>query len=194
MWLQIGKAEKLVSKWGVTRRQLSHWAEEGLVKARYARHLSGRGKMRLFRDTSLIDAYLVCQLTKELAPERVRSALEEARQFYAQWLKQRPEHVTFEIQSKAAPVERYVTVAFPLRPAIDMIWLVFRQLDESASAIQRGRPSHDWRREFEANLAEVGRALGGEALSQQAIREEIAAYRKQRSQRPPQDFRVTVSA
>jgi hypothetical protein len=83
-----------------------------------------------------------------------------------------------------------VTIAMPLRPAIDLIWHCSR-MKASIFSIERGRPAHDWRAEFEENLAEVAESLRATEPTRPSIQEDIAAYRRERAQ-VPREARVAV--
>jgi hypothetical protein len=67
-------------------------------------------------------------------------------------------------------------------------------LSQTALSVQRGRPSKDWREEFEENLAEIGKALRAQGrLTPTEIREDIRAYRA-RKLPTPEEVHVTVPA
>ncbi len=189
--LQIGKAEKVASAWGVNPRRLKLWLDEGLVK--YKQRGSGRGSMRFLTDASLLDVYLVSQLSHDLAPSHVWSCVRAARRHYAEWLRAlslrdaRPV-VVFKIDH--AP--RHTTeVRLPLEPALVSIVTIRERMKEHPK-ISRGRPRGDWRSEFEEDMAEIGRSLRATAASRPPVEEDIRAYRARR--RAPEEVHVTVPA
>lgn len=191
MFLQLGKAEQVVSTWGIGRRQLAYWVDTGLIEAE--RVGRGKGNIRALTVNSLLDAYLASYLTQELATERAHAAIVEARRHYNHWLEASPEKVTFEIHSAAAIAECVVSVAVPIRPAIHTI-LALSASPQTFWDVERGRHGQkgNWRMDFRNNLAEIGEALRVAAASRPSLEEDIAAYRSERSGHM-RETRVTVS-
>jgi DNA-binding transcriptional MerR regulator len=190
--LQIGKAEKVASAWGVKPRRLKLWLDEGLVK--YKQRGSGRGSIRLLTDESLLDVYLVSQLSHDLAQNHVSSCIRAARRHYGAWLRSdrlrntRPVFVVFKIDH--APLHT-TEVRLPLDSALASIVRIRERLTEQPQ-VSRGRPRRDWRREFEEDMAKIGRSLRATAASRPSLEEEIRAYRARR--RVPEEVHVTVPA
>ncbi len=194
--LQIGKAEQMVQAWGwdVDRRRLKHWLAQGWVTFRSQG--AGRGSMRFLTDTSLMDVYLASQLCHDLASPLVRSCIREARKHYRDMLRDEPAsptqqvEVVFRIDHKS---KHSTQVRVPAGDAIVLITAV-RKLGTAALEVERGRPTRNWRGEFEENLAEVGRALRTHGrLTPEAIREDIRTYRIRQIEEPV-EVHVTVPA
>lgn len=188
--LQIGKAEKVASAWGVNPRRLKLWLDEGLVK--YKQRGSGRGSMRFLTDESLLDVYLVSQLSHDLTQSHVWSCIRAARRHYSEWLRSerlrdaRSVSVVFKIDH--APLHT-TEVRLPLESALVSIATIRERMKERPG-ISRGRPRRDWRSEFEEDMAEIGRSLRASAASQRPLEEDIRAYRARR--RPAEEVHVTV--
>ncbi len=184
MELQIGKAEHILTAWSIPRRRLIHWIDEGLIRARNRRQ--GKGSIRLLTEESLLDAFLVANTVEVLPSVCLRSALEAARRQYATWLRTQPDRVTFECYLRH---NRRVSVNFPLSEALRVIDALREQ--SGVSEVHRGRPARNWRREFEEDLAEIGRALRQAEASRPSLREEVATYRRRKMERS-REVRVTV--
>ncbi len=192
MDLQIGKAEKVARGWGVSPRRLKLWLDEGLVK--YKQRGSGRGSMRFLTDESLLDVYLVSQLSHDLTQSHVWSCVRAARRHYGEWLHTewlrdaRPVWVVFKIDH--APLHT-TEVRLPLESALVSIMTIRERVKEHPQ-ISRGRPRRDWRSEFEEDMAEIGQALRASAASRPPLEEDIRAYRARR--RAAEEVHVTVPA
>ncbi len=192
MELQIGKAEKVASAWGVRPRLLKHWLDEGLVK--YRQRGTGRGSMRFLTVESLLDVYLVAHLSHDLTPNYVWSCVRAARRHYSEWLRPewfrnaRPVWVVFKIDH--APLHT-TQVRLPLESALTSIMTLREHLKEHPR-INRGRPRRNWREEFEEDMAEIGHALRASAASRPPLEEDIRAYRARRQ--APEEVHVTVPA
>lgn len=191
--LQIGKAEKVASAWGIHPRRLKHLMDEGLIK--YRHRGAGRGSMRFLTDESLLDIYLVSHLSHDLTPSQVRSCIRAARRHYSDWLRPgwfrgaHPVWVVFKIDH--APLHT-TQVRLSLEPAVTSI-LTVREHLKDRPRINRGRPQRDWRDEFEEDMAEIGRALRASAASRPALEDDIRAYRARR-QATAEEVHVTVQA
>lgn len=186
MNLQIGKAEHVLTAWSVPRRRLIHWIDEGLIRARNKRQ--GKGSIRLLTEESLLDAYVVANTVEVLPGFCLRSALQAARRQYSTWLRAQPDRVTFECR---LPRNRRVSVNFPLSDAVRMIGALREQ--SGASEVHRGRPAGDWRKEFEEDLVEIGRALRQTEASRPSLKEEVATHRRRKMEKL-REARVTVPA
>jgi DNA-binding transcriptional MerR regulator len=187
--LQIGKAEKVASAWGVNPRRLKLWLDEGLVK--YKQRGSGRGSMRLLTDESLLDVYLASQLSHDLAQSHVSSCIRAARRHYGEWLRSErrntwPVFVVFKIDH--APLHT-TEVRLPLESALASIMMIRERLTEQPQ-VSRGRPRRNWRREFEEDMTEIGRSLRASAASRRPVEEDIRAYRSRL--RATEEVHVTV--
>jgi DNA-binding transcriptional MerR regulator len=187
--LQIGKAEKVASAWGVNPRRLKLWLDEGLVK--YKQRGSGRGSMRLLTDESLLDVYLASQLSHDLAQNHVSSCIRAARRHYGEWLRSegrnaRPVFIVFKIDH--APLHT-TEVRLPLESALASIVMIRERLTQRPQ-VSRGRPRRNWRREFEEDMTEIGRSLRASAASRRPVEEDIRAYRARR--RATEEVHVTV--
>jgi hypothetical protein len=196
--LQIGKAEQMVKAWGwdVDRRRLKHWLDQGWIT--FKSHGSGRGSMRFLTDESLMDVYLASQLSHDLESRLVQSCIRAARKHYNVILsdeKQASPGRRVEVVFRIDHTPRHSTqVRVPAGEAIVSISAIRRMLSQTALSVQRGRPSKDWREEFEENLAAIGKALRAHGrLTPAEIREDIRAYRA-RKLPTPEEVNVTVPA
>lgn len=188
--LQIGKAEKVASAWGVNPRRLKLWLDEGLIK--YKQRGSGRGSMRFLTDESLLDVYLVSQLSHDLTQSHVWSCVRAARHHYREWLRSErlrdPRSVSVVFKIDHAPLHT-TEVRLPLESALLSIATI-RERVKDRPGISRGRPRRDWRSDFEEDMAEIGRSLRASAASQRPLEEDIRAYRARR--RAAEEVHVTV--
>lgn len=195
--LQIGKAERMVKAWGwdVDRRRLKHWLDRGWIT--FKSRGSGRGSMRFLTDESLMDVYFASQLSHDLESQLVKSCIREARKYYGVILNDeeqtnlgRQVEVVFRIDH----TPRHSTqVRVPAGEAVVSISAI-RKMSQAALSVQRGRPSKDWREEFEQDLADIGKALRAHGrLTPAQIREDIRAYRR-RELPAPEEVNVTVPA
>lgn len=188
--LQIGKAEKVASAWGVNPRRLKLWLDEGLIK--YKQRGSGRGSMRFLTDESLLDVYLVSQLSHDLTQSHVWSCVRAARRHYREWLRSErlrdPRSVSVVFKIDHAPLHT-TEVRLPLESALLSIATI-RERVKDRPGISRGRPRRDWRSDFEEDMAEIGRSLRASADSQRPLEEDIRAYRARR--RAAEEVHVTV--
>jgi len=148
--------------------------------------------MRFLTDESLLDVYLVSQLSHDLTHGHVWSCIGAARRHYSEWLRAewlrdaRPVWVVFKIDH--APLHT-TEVRLPLAPALVSIVTIRERLKEHPQ-ISRGRPRRDWRSEFEEDMAQIGRSLRAAVGSRPPLEEDIRAYRARR--RAPEEVHVTV--